>query len=252
MTDTHAHLDRLEAPGEALERARDLRAVLTLGTDAASSAAALGFAETWANVYAGVGLHPTEAETFSEEAAERLRELAAHPRVRASGETGLDYYWDAAAPAAQFRVLEFQLGLALERDLVMVFHVRSKDGSDAAERDLEAWLREHEPPRFVLHAFGGDLRLAQTGLELGGYVSFAGNLTYKKNARLREAAAALPAERLLVETDSPYLPPVPKRGKRNEPAFVRYTLEALAGVRGVPFAEMERVTDANAARLFRW
>ena len=252
MTDTHAHLDRLEAPDEALERARDLRAVLTLGTDAASSAAALGFAESWSNVYAGVGLHPTEAGTFSEEVADRLRALAAHPRVRASGETGIDYYWDAATPADQLRVLAFQLELALERDLVMVFHVRSKEGSDAAERDLEAWLREHEPPRFVLHAFGGDLRLAETGLELGGYVSFAGNLTYKKNAHLREAAAALPADRLLVETDSPYLPPVPKRGKKNEPAFVRYTLEVLAEARGVPFEEMERVTDANAARLFRW
>ena len=252
MTDTHAHLDRLEAPTEALERARELEAVLSLGTDAASSAAALDFAERWPNVYAGVGLHPTEAEGFSEEAAERLRALAAHPRVRASGETGLDYYWDAATPAAQFRVLEFQLELALAHDLVMVFHVRSKDGSDAAERDLEAWLRQHRPPRFVLHAFGGDLQLAETGLELGGYVSFAGNLTYKKNAHLREAAAQLPADRLLVETDSPYLPPVPKRGKKNEPAFVRYTLEVLAGVRGVPFEEMERVTDENARRLFRW
>ncbi len=252
MTDTHAHLDRLEAPDEALERARDLRAVLTLGTDTASSEAALGFAEAWPNVYAGVGLHPTEAEAFSQEVAERLRALAAHPRVRASGETGLDYYWDAATPAAQFRVLEFQLELALAHDLVMVFHVRSKDGSDAAERDLEAWLRQHRPPRFVLHAFGGDLQLAETGLELGGYVSFAGNLTYKKNAHLREAAAALPADRLLVETDSPYLPPVPKRGKRNEPAFVRYTLEALALARGVGFEAMERATDANAERLFRW
>ncbi len=252
MTDTHAHLDRLETPEAALERARGLKAVLSLGTDAASSAAALEFAGRWPNVYAGVGLHPTEAEAFSEEVAERLRALAAHPRVRASGETGLDYYWDAAERTAQLRVLAFQLELARTRDLVMVFHVRSKEGSDAAERDLEAWLGEHRPPRFVLHAFGGDLRLAATGLELGGYVSFAGNLTYKKNAHLREAAAALPAERLLVETDSPYLPPVPKRGKKNEPVFVRYTLEALAGVRGVSFEEMERITDENARRLFRW
>ncbi len=252
MTDTHAHLDRLEAPSEALERARDLHAVLSLGTDTTSSAAALGFAEAWSNVYAGVGLHPTEAEAFSDEVAERLRALAAHPRVRASGETGIDYYWDAATPEAQFRLLDFQLELAIEHDLALVFHVRSKEGSDAAERDLEAWLREHRPPRFVLHAFGGDMKLAETGLDLGGYVSFAGNLTYKKNARLREAAAALPADRLLVETDSPYLPPVPKRGKKNEPAYVRYTLEALALARGVAFEEMERITDANARRLFRW
>ncbi len=252
MTDTHAHLDRLETPAETLERASGLEAVLSLGTDAASSAAALDFAERWPNVYAGVGLHPTEAEGFSDEVAERLRALATHPRVRASGETGIDYYWDAASREAQLRVLAFQLELALERDLVMIFHVRSKEGSDAAERDLEAWLGEHRPPRFVLHAFGGDMRLAETGLELGGYVSFAGNLTYKRNTHLREAAATLPAERLLVETDSPYLPPVPKRGKKNEPAFVHYTLEVLAGVRGVPFEEMERITDENARRLFRW
>lgn len=252
MTDTHAHIDRLEAPGEALERARNLQAVLTLGTDAASSAAALAFSEAWPNVFAGVGLHPTEAESFSEQVAERLRELAAHPRVRASGETGIDYYWDAASRKAQLQVLDFQLELSRAHDLVLVLHVRSKNGSDAAERDLEAWLRERRPPRFVLHAFGGDRRLAETGIELGGYVSFAGNLTYKKNQHLREAAAWLPADRLLVETDSPYLPPVPKRGKKNEPAFVRYTLEVLAQVRGVAFEEMECITDANARRLFRW
>ncbi len=252
MTDTHAHLDRLETPGAALERAGNLQAVLTLGTDVESSAAATGFAETWPNVFAGVGIHPTEAENYTAAAAELLRELAGHPRVRASGETGIDYYWDAASREAQLRALEFQFDLAREHDLVMVFHVRSQDGSDAAERDLESWIRNNHPPRFVLHAFGGDMKLAETALELGGYVSFAGNLTYKKNSHLRNAAASLPADRLLVETDSPYLPPVPMRGKKNEPAFVRYTLETMAAVRGLEFQEMERISDENARRLFRW
>ena len=252
MTDTHAHIDLCEDPAGVLERARELTAILTLGTDVEHSQASLEISDEYANVYAGVGLHPTEAESFSAAVADRLRELAGHPRVRASGETGIDYYWDAASKEAQMRVLDFQLDLARDFDLVMVFHVRSKQGSDAAERDLEEWLRANQPERFVLHAFGGDMQLAETGLELGGYVSFAGNLTYKKNEHLRQAAAVIPADRILVETDSPFMPPVPKRGKKNEPAFVRYTLEVLAGVRQKPVSEMEEVTDANAARLFRW
>jgi len=252
MTDTHAHIDLCEDVAGVLERASELAAILTLGTDVPHSLASLELSDSNDNVYAGVGLHPTEAEGFSGQIAARLTEMASHPRVRASGETGIDYYWEAASKEAQLRVLEFQLDLARKYDLVMVFHVRSKQGSDAAERDLEDWLRVNQPERFVLHAFGGDMQLAETALELGGYVSFAGNLTYKKNEHLRRAAAEIPLERLLVETDSPFMPPVPKRGKKNEPAFVRYTLEVLAGVRQKPVSEMEEITDANAARLFRW
>ncbi len=252
MTDTHAHVDLCEEPFEVLDRAAGLAAILTLGTDVEHSRASLELSESRPNVYAGVGLHPTEAGSFSAEVAGALRELAGHPRVRASGETGIDYYWEAAGRDEQLRVLDFQLELAREHDLVMVFHVRSQAGSDAAERDLEAWLEVNQPERFVLHAFGGDMRLAEVALGLGGYVSFAGNLTYKKNEHLRRAAAELPAERLLVETDSPFMPPVPKRGKKNEPAFVRYTLEALAAARGLEPAAAEKLTDANAARLFKW
>ncbi|WP_457637836.1 TatD family hydrolase [Oceanithermus sp.] len=252
MTDTHAHIDLCEDPEGALERDASLTAILTLGTDVEHSQASLELGTSHANVFAGVGLHPTEAEKYSPDVAARLRELASHPRVRASGETGIDYYWDAASREAQLRVLDFQVELAEARDLVMVFHVRSKQGSDAAERELEGWLRANEPSRFVLHAFGGDMALAETALELGGYVSFAGNLTYKKNEHLRQAAALMPLERLLVETDSPFMPPVPKRGKKNEPSFVRYTLEVLARVRGLEFAAMEKITDENAARLFKW
>ena len=252
MTDTHAHIDLCEDPAAVMERAAGLRALLTLGTDLEHSRASLELAEKYPNVYAGVGQHPTEAGSFNTSAAAALRELAAHPRVRASGETGIDYYWDAASRADQLRVLDFQLELAEEFGLVLVFHVRSKQGSDAAERDLQAWLELNRPKRFVLHAFGGDMQLAAVALELGGYVSFAGNLTYKKNEHLRRAAAELPAERLLVETDSPFMPPVPKRGKKNEPAFVRYTLAALAEARGLEFAAAEKLTDENAQRLFRW
>ncbi len=252
MTDTHSHLHLLPEPQEALQRASGLRAILTLGTDVASSASATRYASRFANVYAAVGLHPTEASLFDSEVAASLRELAQQPRVRASGETGIDYYWDAASREEQLRVLDFQLELANDNDLAMVFHVRSQKNRDDAERDLQSWLEANKPQRFVLHAFGGDMALAESATALGGYVSFAGNLTYKKNRRLREIAGLLPLERLLVETDSPYLPPEPMRGKKNEPLFVRYTLEALANSRGLPFEEMERISDENARRLFRW
>ena len=209
MTDTHAHLDFLE-PEELAEAAAHLpklRAVLTLGVDPGRWEKTLSLAQ--GNVYAAVGLHPTSAHLLSPEVEEALRHYARSERVRAIGETGLDYYWTPETRAAR-------------------------------------------PKRTVLHAFAGPPALEAAGLEVGAYFSFPGPLTYRKNAALREAAARLPEDRLLVETDTPFLPPEPFRGKRNRPHYVRFTLENLAEARGLPFAEAEALTDRNARVCFGW
>lgn len=250
MTDTHAHLDYLETSELAEARAHlsELRAVLTLGVDPARWEKTLALAE--GNIYAGVGLHPTSAHLLSPEVEEALRHYARHPRVRAIGETGLDYYWTPETQPAQLQALGFQAALAEELGLPLVLHVRSKDGR--AEEDLAAWLLAHRPRKAVLHAFSGHPALERAGLEAGAYFSFAGPLTYKKNQALREVAQRLPRGKLLVETDTPFLPPEPHRGERNRPHYVRHTLAKLAEALGVDFAEAEALTDENAAALFRW
>lgn len=250
MTDTHAHLDFLEESELAEARAHlpELKAVLTLGVDPSRWERTLSLAE--GNVYAAVGLHPTSAHLLSPEVEEALRHHARHPRVRAIGETGLDYYWTPETKSAQLKALDFQAALAQELGLPLVLHVRSKDGQ--AEEDLVAWLRVHRPSKVVLHAFSGHPSLERAGLEAMAYFSFAGPLTYKKNQALREAARRLPADRLLVETDAPFLSPEPHRGRRNLPHYVRHTLAKLAEVRGLAWEEAEALTDRNAATLFRW
>jgi TatD DNase family protein len=250
MTDTHAHLDFLEPEelAEARAHLQELQAVLTLGVDPSRWEKTLSLAQ--GNVYAAVGLHPTSAHLLSPEVAEALRHYARSERVRAIGETGLDYHWTPETKPAQLKALDFQAALAEELGLPLVLHVRSKDGK--AEEDLAAWLLLHRPQRVVLHAFFGHPALEEAGLKVGAYFSFAGPLTYKKNAALREVAARLPGEKLLVETDTPFLPPEPHRGKRNLPHYVRHTLEKLAEVRGLTFAEAEALTDGNARVCFGW
>lgn len=215
MTDTHAHLDFLE-PEELAEAAAHLpklRAVLTLGVDPGRWEKTLSLAQ--GNVYAAVGLHPTSAHLLSPEVEEALRHYARSERVRAIGETGLDYYWTPETRAAQLKALDFQAALAEALGLPLVLHVRSKDGK--AEEDLAAWLLLHRPKRAVLHAFSGHPALEAAGLEVGAYFSFAGPLTYRKNAALREAAARLPEDRLLVETDTPSFPRSPSGASGTAP-----------------------------------
>ncbi|WP_117237231.1 TatD family hydrolase [Thermus sediminis] len=250
MTDTHAHLDFLEP--EELSEARahlpELKAVLTLGVDPRRWERTLELAQ--GNVYAAFGLHPTSAHLLSPEVEEALRHYARGERVRAIGETGLDYYWTPETKGAQLKALDFQAALAEELGLPLVLHVRSRDGR--AEEDLAAWLLLHRPRKVVLHAYGGHPALEEAGLEVGAYFSFAGPLTYKKNEALREAARRLPRERLLVETDTPFLPPEPHRGKRNRPLYMRHTLQRLAEVLSLPFPEAEALTDENAKACFAW
>lgn len=251
MTDTHCHLDYLEPPelAAALEAAQGFEAMLSIGTEPARSRRNLEIAQSASKVWVAVGVHPTEAERWREYREQTL-ELVHHERVRAIGESGLDFYWTPQTRQAQYQALDWQAELASALKLPLILHVRSAKGDDRAEREVAEWLRRNRPPKVVLHAFGGHPALLGAGLESGAYFGFAGPLTYKKNAQLREAARQLPVECLLVETDTPFLPPEPHRGKRNQPAYVRHTLEKLAELRGLSQLEMEQITDANAQRCF--
>lgn len=249
MIDSHCHLDRCEDPGLAADSA--LAAMVTVGTDLARSRAALAAAESHPNVYASVGVHPNDASAAADAATrEGIEALAAHPLVVAIGETGFDRYWDDETPQAQAAAFEWQADLARRTNKALILHVRDKQGATAANDAAREAILEAGHRRGVLHCFSGNEGLLAAGLELGWLISFAGNLTYKSAENLRALARQIPADRLLVETDAPYLAPMPHRGKRNLPAWVRYTAEVLAEVRGVPLSELEPVLDANAERLF--
>jgi TatD DNase family protein len=246
VIDTHAHLDAFEDPDEVLARARaaGVRRVVNVATSVPSAREALELCEREEGVYAALGLHPHEAGSVDEGDLAELRELLGHPRAVAVGETGLDYHRDLAPRGRQAEVFRAQRSLAAELGKPIVIHSRAADADTvAALRELPADVR------VVLHCFSSSA-LLEPALDRGWYVSFAGNVTYPKARELRWAAARVPAERLLAETDSPYLAPQTVRGQRNEPAHVLHTLATLADVRGEdPTALAERI-DANAAQLF--
>lgn len=245
MIDTHAHLDALEEPAQAVERAWEagVTRVIAIGTGIESCSAALELAAANEGVYAALGIDPHQAATGEAARVGELRDLLGGGRAVAVGETGLDYHYGAGAKAEQRDLFEAQLGLAAELGLPVVVHTRS------ANDDTAAILRAHEGT-VVMHCFSEPGLLAD-GLERGWYFSFAGNVTYPKAADLREAAAAVPADRILAETDSPYLSPQPLRGRPNEPAHVVHTVAALAAARGEDAAELAARIDANADAAFR-
>jgi TatD DNase family protein len=249
LTDTHCHLDFMEPAeqAQALADCSGFKAILNIGTNPERNQTTLALAETYPHIWSAVGLHPIEAEHLPAAMAQ-LSEQVHHPRVRAVGETGLDFYWTPETKTAQYKALDFQQALAEPLGLPLVFHVRSKDAS--AELELTQWLRENKPKKLVLHAFGGHPDLVEIGLELGAYFSFAGPLTYKNNQALRQVAQALPLDKLLIETDAPFLPPEPHRGKRNHPALVAFTLAKLAEVRGISAKDLEAITDTNTVQCF--
>ena len=241
MIDTHAHLG--DDAAEVLERARaaGVTRVVDVATTIEGARQALALADQQEGVYASLGIHPHEAGAPVD--LDELRALLRHPRAVAVGETGLDYYRDYAPHDAQQQLFDAQLELALEVGKPVVIHTR------AADEDTLARLVEHDGP-VILHCFSSQA-LLEPALERGWYVSFAGNVTYKNAYDLRAAARRVPAERLLAETDSPYLAPQAVRGRRNEPAYVVQTLGVLAEARGVDQAELERQIDDNATRVFR-
>ena len=244
MIDTHAHLDAVEEPAAALARARSagVARVITIGTGIDSCRRALALTEA-DGVFAALGIDPHQAATPEAARVEELRALLGHPRAVAVGEAGLDYHYGAEATHEQRRLFGAQLALAAELGLPIVVHTR------AANADTEAMLRGHEGT-VVMHCFS-EPELLDAGLERGWYLSFAGNATYPSADALRAAAAAAPADRILAETDSPYLAPQPVRGRRNEPAHVVHTIAALAHARREDPDELAARIDANASAAFR-
>jgi TatD DNase family protein len=244
VIDTHAHLDALEEPGAAVARAREagVTRVITIGTGIASCRAALAIAEHHDGVYAALGIDPHQAATEEAHRVGELRELLGSKLAVAVGEAGLDYHYGAETKDEQRRLFEAQLRLAGGLGLPVVVHTRE------ANRDTAAILDEHDGT-VIMHCFSEPGLLA-AGLGRGWYFSFAGNVTYPKAAELREAAAEVPADRILVETDSPYLAPQPLRGRPNEPANVVHTLAVLAEVRGADAEDLAAQIDANATAAF--
>jgi TatD DNase family protein len=244
VIDTHAHLDALEDPVAAVARARDVGVarIVTVGTGIDSCRAALEIAETHDGVYAALGIDPHQAGTEEAGRTDELSDLLGHAKAVAVGETGLDYHYGGDRAEAQRVLFEAQLALARELRLPVVIHTRS------ANADTEAMLRRHDGT-VVMHCFS-EPGLLDAALERGWFVSFAGNVTYPKADELRDAAARVPADRLLAETDSPYLAPQPVRGRTNEPAFVTHTLSALAEVRGEDASELAAQVEANATAAF--
>jgi TatD DNase family protein len=244
VIDTHAHLDLCDDGDAAVARARDagVTRILTVGTGPASWPAALGHAQRHAGVDAVLGIHPHEAGTATDGDLGELRRLQAHDGAVAVGETGLDYFRDYAPHGAQRELFRRTLELAAALAKPVVVHSRAAD-DDTAE------LLEPFEGTVVLHCFSSP-PLLDVAVERGYYVSFAGNVTYPKAEELRAAARAVPADRLLAETDAPYLAPQPLRGRPNEPAHVVHTLHALAAARGEDPAELERRIEANAVRAF--
>lgn len=255
LIDSHAHLDmeQFDADRDAmLERARQagVRGIVAIasGNGPGRLEAALSLAEAHDWIWAAIGIHPHEAKEATDRHFDRLMELARHPRVVGWGEVGLDYYYDHSPREAQQRVFRRQLELARAARLPVILHCRDAwpDALDILAADWAATGLGG-----IFHCFTGTIEQARRGIEMGFLVSFAGNLTYPGAAALRTVARGVPSDRLLVETDSPFLPPQGRRGQRNEPAFVVEVAKTLGSVRDLSAEEIARITSANLRRLFR-
>ena len=244
--DSHCHLFDVEAaPREVVAKAADagVTDMLVCGTDVATSKQARDLAAI-PGVWAAAGLHPTSARDWDGDVAAGIEELLAHERVVAVGETGLDMYWDTSYLDVQIRVFEAHIAWAKRYDKALVIHTRS-----SVDEAIETLGRVSPPDRLVFHCWSGGRAQMERALELGSFVSFAGNVTFKSAGALRELVPAVPEDRLLVETDSPYLSPAPHRGKPNEPANVALVGAAVAESRGEPVEAVAEATRRNARRL---
>ncbi|MGE0066164.1 MAG: TatD family hydrolase [Solirubrobacterales bacterium] len=255
MIDSHTHLflcdgDESELVAAAAEAG--VGRILNIGLGPDSNQLAIDAADRHGAVFASVGRHPNDATGFDDAAAAELIRLARHVKVRAIGETGLDFYRDTASPDDQRRAFAGQIEVAKDLELPIVIHARDQEGSSAAIDEIFATLDARAPGHTViLHCFSAPQRVADAA-ERGWYCSFAGNATYPKSEALREAAAQVPEDRILVETDAPFLAPQEMRGKRNQPAFVVATARAIAAARGVSYEQLESTVEANGRALFGW
>jgi len=262
LVDSHCHLDleQFAADREAVmarARANGVRLIVNPGIDLQHSRQAIALAETYDEVYAAVGIHPNSSASYAPAMLDELRALAAHPKVVAIGEIGLDYYWHDATPAQQRVALRDQLALAAELGLPVIIHNREADEDVAAE--LRAWVNSAafrnsplaaRPYAGVLHAFGGDLALAEEAYGWGFVLSLGGPVTFKNARDLHALVPQLRRDRLMLETDAPYLTPHPHRGKRNEPGYVKLVCEQLARLVGVSAAQVAAESTALAEQFF--
>ncbi len=251
LVDSHAHLDGRQFSNDldqTVERAtaNGISHILTIGCDLESSAKSIAVAEKYENIFAAVGVHPHDATEINAAALEKLKAMLSHPKVVALGEIGLDYYRDRSPRDVQSTAFRQQIGLARQVGQPIIVHDRD------AHDDVIQILKEENGAEAggVLHCFSGDLKMARQCLELGFYLSFTGTITYPKNETIREIIAEIPIDRMLIETDCPYLSPQKFRGKRNEPAYVRYTAEKLAEIKGLTIEDVARVTSRNCHDLF--
>jgi len=259
LVDSHCHLNLPEVEADLpalMQRAGEagVQTIVVPGIDVASSRRAVELAEHWPGVYAALGVHPHHAGDWTAQAREEIQALTKSPRVVAIGETGLDFYRNLASRDSQTEAFRAQLDLATEHRLPVIVHIRSATAEAFAE--LEAWReragRANGRPIGVLHAFSGDLEHAQRAVTLGFLLGVAGPVTYPNADDLRRTLSGVPAESLMVETDAPYLSPVPHRGHRNEPAHVALVARGLAAALTLDASEVASLTTGNAARLFGW
>lgn len=257
LIDTHCHLnfhsydeDREAAIRRA--RAAGVARIIIPAIDLASCRQALALADSHAGLYVALGVHPNSCGDFSPSVLGELRSLSRHELAIAIGEIGLDYYWDKCPPARQRRALELQLELAAELRLPVIIH--NREASDDLIDILEAWAPSVSPDMKerlgVLHSFSASAQVARRALELGFYLGFTGPITYKNAQQLRAIAAEAPIDRILIETDGPFLAPQQRRGRRNEPSYVRFVNGRLAELKDLSINDMARQTSSNAERLF--
>lgn len=258
MIDTHCHINfegYNDDRAEMLQRARDagVDTIIIPGVDLSNSAELVQMANTEAMLYGAVGIHPNDSKDFAPGMIEELEKLAGLPKVVAIGEIGLDYHWRESPKEKQFEAFEAQLALAAKLELPVIIH--NREASEDVMNILENWAKDLpeslKTRPGVMHSFSAPMAIAERALEAGFYLGFTGPITYKNADQTRHIAARVPMDRLLVETDGPFLTPVPYRGKRNEPAYIPIIVERLAGVKTVSAEVIAQATTENAKRLFK-
>lgn len=252
LFETHAHLNAPEFDedrDEVIARAREngVETIVNIGFNAETIPTCLELAERYDFIYAVIGWHPVDAKDMTDEHLEWIEELSRHPKVVGLGEMGLDYHWDTSPRDVQAEVFRKQIRLARKLEMPIVIHNRD------AHQDVITILKEEKAAEVggIMHCFSGSWETAKLALDMNFYISFGGPLTFKNAKQPKEVAAKVPLDRLLIETDCPYLTPHPYRGKRNESGYVRYVCEEMASIRGMSYEEMARITAENARRLFR-
>lgn len=259
LVDTHCHLnfDRYdEDRDEVLARAAEqgVTRVIIPGIDLTTTEAALALAEQYPGISVAAGIHPNSTADFTDADIDQIAALAAHPKIVAIGEIGMDYHWDKSPPETQKRAFRAQLDLAAKLELPVIIH--NREASDDLMDVLEDWVAAGLPDRIkdrpgVLHSFSAPQATADRALAIGFYLGFTGPVTFKKAHDLRDIVKTIPDDRILTETDGPFLTPAPKRGKRNEPAYIRIITHKLAELKGHTLDDMAAITTANAERLFQ-